>query len=169
MQCTWAEVGEEIGLSESMIYQVKSGARQLSPKAEFRLSIAERKAGLAPPIEDAIRSAENESQAVAAFKKASISEQLKVFQSEPGLWHFWLEMRLMDLSDAIKNQVTRAESLASLVQALSKARTDEKLHKETLALSKECRKQAKELELLFAEHCEAIHEIATALRKSRQI
>lgn len=42
MQCTWAEVGRAIGLSESMIYQVKSGARKLSPKAEHRLTKAER-------------------------------------------------------------------------------------------------------------------------------
>ena len=49
-QLSWKQTAEAIGLSESMIYQVKSGKKALSPKALHRLAAAERKAGLAPSL-----------------------------------------------------------------------------------------------------------------------
>ena len=47
-QWTWDAVAERIGISVSMLYQVKRGDCQLSPKALFRLEVAERAEGLRP-------------------------------------------------------------------------------------------------------------------------
>jgi transcriptional regulator with XRE-family HTH domain len=53
-QGTWADVARDLGLSESMLYQVKSGKRQLSPRSLHRLAQAERAAGLVPALKDQI-------------------------------------------------------------------------------------------------------------------
>jgi transcriptional regulator with XRE-family HTH domain len=45
-QLTWSEVAARIGISVSMIHQVKRGDCNLGPKALFRLGSAEREAGL---------------------------------------------------------------------------------------------------------------------------
>lgn len=46
---TWEELAEKLALSVSMLMQVKSGDRQLSPRALFRLECAEKIAGLGYP------------------------------------------------------------------------------------------------------------------------
>ena len=43
---TWEQLAEKLALSVSMLMQVKSGDRQLSPRALFRLECAEKLAGL---------------------------------------------------------------------------------------------------------------------------
>lgn len=51
-QLNWAEVAARLGLSESMIYQVKSGRRSMSSKSLYRLAAAETAAGIMTPLED---------------------------------------------------------------------------------------------------------------------
>lgn len=46
LQSSWAEIGVRLDLSESMIYQVKSGKKEMSLKALYRLARAEVEAGL---------------------------------------------------------------------------------------------------------------------------
>ena len=46
---TWAQVGADIKCSTAMLSMVKTGKRNLSKKALFRLEEAERVAGLSPP------------------------------------------------------------------------------------------------------------------------
>lgn len=41
-QMTWVEIGELLGLSDSMLYQVRRGTKQLSDKAVHRLEMAEK-------------------------------------------------------------------------------------------------------------------------------
>lgn len=41
-QFTWAEMGSLLELSDSMLYQVRSGKKQMSDKAIHRLEMAER-------------------------------------------------------------------------------------------------------------------------------
>lgn len=53
-QSTWAQIATKIELSESMIYQVKSGKRQLSPKSLYRLATAEMEAGIKTPLMEQI-------------------------------------------------------------------------------------------------------------------
>lgn len=48
-QTTWEEVAKLVGLSVSMIHQVRRGVAELSPKALWRLAIAERESGLSGP------------------------------------------------------------------------------------------------------------------------
>jgi transcriptional regulator with XRE-family HTH domain len=50
-QSTWEQVAERIGITSSMLYQVKRGDRQLSSKAIFRLEMAEKEARLMPMLE----------------------------------------------------------------------------------------------------------------------
>ena len=50
-QSTWGQVAERIGITTSMLYQVKRGDRQLSSKAIFRLEMAEKEARLMPMLE----------------------------------------------------------------------------------------------------------------------
>lgn len=49
-QETWEQIAARLGLSESMIYQVKRGKRTLSEKALFRLASAEIELGILPPL-----------------------------------------------------------------------------------------------------------------------
>jgi transcriptional regulator with XRE-family HTH domain len=46
---TWEQLAEKLDLSVSMLMQVKSGDRQLSPRALFRLDCAEKMANLRYP------------------------------------------------------------------------------------------------------------------------
>jgi transcriptional regulator with XRE-family HTH domain len=48
LQLSWAETAAKVGLSESMLYQVKSGKKNLSDKALYRLEQAEREAEIGP-------------------------------------------------------------------------------------------------------------------------
>ena len=54
LQLNWAEIAAKVGLSESMLYQVKAGKKNLSDKAVYRLEQAEREAGLLEPEERAV-------------------------------------------------------------------------------------------------------------------
>lgn len=51
LQLNWAEMAVKVGLSESMLYQVKAGKKNLSDKAIYRLEMAERESGLSRPVE----------------------------------------------------------------------------------------------------------------------
>jgi transcriptional regulator with XRE-family HTH domain len=48
-QFTWEQLADMVGLTASMLYQVKRGERGLSDKALYRLEQAEITAGLRPP------------------------------------------------------------------------------------------------------------------------
>lgn len=50
LQLNWSEVAEKVGLSESMLYQVKAGKKNLSDKAIYRLEVTEKEAGLGPMV-----------------------------------------------------------------------------------------------------------------------
>lgn len=55
-QSTWVEIAARVGLSESMIYQVKSGKRALSAKALYRLAVAETESGIKTPLAEQLES-----------------------------------------------------------------------------------------------------------------
>lgn len=57
LQLNWSEIAAKVGLSESMLYQVKAGKKNLSDKAIYRLEQAERSAGLAPAFQEQVQSA----------------------------------------------------------------------------------------------------------------
>lgn len=46
---TWQQVGADIGLGKSMLMMVKTGRRDMSPKALYRLEQAEIEAGIKRP------------------------------------------------------------------------------------------------------------------------
>jgi len=46
---SWDQLGEALGLKRTMLHYVRSGERELSDKALYRLSQAEWAAGIAPP------------------------------------------------------------------------------------------------------------------------
>jgi transcriptional regulator with XRE-family HTH domain len=167
MQCTWAEVGEEIGLSESMIYQVKSGTRQLSPKAEYRLGVAERKAGLAPAIAHSLSSANSGDAAWAVFAKASASEQIAMLEKEPGLWSLWFEIQLSTIEEATRKEIKQATKLANLAKAVANNPEEKKLQTEMLNIARAVIRDGKNLDLALAEMFESIREIAAKVRRSR--
>lgn len=47
-QMTWVQIGELLGLSDSMLYQVRRGTKQLSDKAIHRLELAEKELSTNP-------------------------------------------------------------------------------------------------------------------------
>jgi hypothetical protein len=161
MQCTWAEVAEEIGLSESMIYQVKSGARRLSPKAEHRLAIVERKEGLAPGLEQSVHSAISPDSAFSTFATGSAAEQIAVLKSEPGLRAFWFELQMSAHEAAIKKEIEQASKLAKLVKSAAKSPGDKKLQSELLDLARNVLRDGKNLDIAVNEMFEAIREFAS--------
>lgn len=62
LQLNWVEIAQRLELSESMVYQVKSGKKELSDKALWRLRLAEKHAGIAHPVGEApVRFSEAES------------------------------------------------------------------------------------------------------------
>ncbi|RYG95367.1 MAG: hypothetical protein EON58_14320 [Alphaproteobacteria bacterium] len=164
-QATWADVAKDIGLSQSMIYQVKSGARQLSPKAEYRLAAAERKAGLAPPITTAtIAEAGNADDGIKVFAKATASEQLSMLKREPGLWNLWFEMHILGLFSDVKENAEKAQEIADLAKALDKEPTNKKNKSHFLALVRSHAETAQQLKERASEDQEIILEIASELR-----
>lgn len=60
-----------------MIYQVKSGKKELSEKALYRLEQAERAAGLAPPLVEQVQSAKTQgSMAVKQVLRGTTAEEI---------------------------------------------------------------------------------------------
>lgn len=158
MQCTWAEVGAEIGLSESMIYQVKSGARKLSPKAEYRLAIAERKVGLAPAIDPILNKSTTPTEAAEIFARASTSEQLEILERDTGFWRFWFEMSLVGLKADFLQHNKRSVELARLAKDFAKKTDDEALMNEMLAIAKAILANEKEVDFSISDTIQGIVE-----------
>jgi len=48
-QCNWAEIANDIGLSEGMVYAVIAGKKFLSDKSIHRLQVLESAVGISPP------------------------------------------------------------------------------------------------------------------------
>jgi transcriptional regulator with XRE-family HTH domain len=70
----WAEIAERIGLSESMLYQVKSGKRQMSSKALARLAQVEREIGLAAPLAEQLTTTTEQEKRNQLIEGASLVE-----------------------------------------------------------------------------------------------
>lgn len=166
-QATWAEVAQEIGLSESMVYQVKNGGRQLSPKAEFRLAAAERKAGLARSVDRAIKEGESQEEVVKAFSSATTSEQLSILERDPALWNLWFEARLSHFSDRLGMQTDYAKEMETLAVEFSKSEGDINLLKQLVSRARKNAKISREFEEAWDEYSKIITEMATQLRLLR--
>lgn len=164
-QATWAEVAEVLGLSQSMIYQVKSGARQLSTKAEHRLAVAERKAGLAPPVATSINNATSKDSAWESFSKASTGEQLQLLERDRGLWRFWFEMRNSIVLQTAKEIAAQAKEIAALAIAVEKDPSDKRLRAKLKAVSKEHAKTGETLENLVEEQMDSLIQISSQIGK----
>ena len=159
LQCTWADVGEAIGLSESMIYQVKSGVRKLSPKAEHRLAAVERKAGIIPGndlnLEHATSGA---AKAFTAFLHAPPLEQLHIAEKEPSLWLYWLQMNISALELSFMNSNKKSAELARLTRAVSKRPANKDLRIKMLSLAKEILLREPEIDSYIAEGFDGIRK-----------
>lgn len=166
-QATWAEIAADMGLSQSMIYQVKSGSRQLSSKAEYRLGIAERKAGLAHSVDQAIREGESQEDVIKAFATASTSEQLSILERDPPLWNLWFEMRLADFTERLGMQTDCAKEVETLAVELGKSGGDKKLLKQLISRARKNAKISREFEDAWDEYSKILTEMATQLRLLR--
>lgn len=60
---TWVQTAQTLGLTTAMLSMVKTGKRNLSKRAVFRLSEAERAAGILPPLQPVVADAATAHQA----------------------------------------------------------------------------------------------------------
>ncbi len=141
-----------------MIYQVKSGARKLSAKAEYRLAIAERKEGLSPAIEPILNKATTPTEAAAIFAFAGTAEQFEILERDPGFWQLWFEMTLAQLKADFLRHNKRAGELARLAKAYAKSPNDKDLMTEMLAVAKTILSNEKEIDFTISDTIQGIVE-----------
>jgi transcriptional regulator with XRE-family HTH domain len=82
LQVNWSEIAKLLNLSESMIYQVKSGAKELSQKALWRLAKAEREAGIGDFMEGSFAVAQVIKETPEAYGRESHRERNRRIAAE---------------------------------------------------------------------------------------
>ena len=81
---TLAKVAEDLGVSVSMLMMVKTGRRNLSGKALYRLHAAERAAGRAPPAGADFLCVEPQSHAIGAPSEPAARDAAPLKRLVPG-------------------------------------------------------------------------------------
>lgn len=123
LQLNWAEVAAQVGLSESMLYQVKAGKKNLSDKAIFRLEQAERSAGLAPAFQEQFQSASGE-ETTRLLESATRKELFSIMP--PEVQKLLMEGDLEKINMRMVQFILDADGLASTAKEFLKSPTSRK-------------------------------------------
>ena len=118
-QASWAEIAATIGLSESMIYQVKAGKKELSPKALYRLLAAESAVGILPDPRQALKARFEEIESRVREEGGTQEEQDLNFNARAlrsvateNTWRVWALKGEEELSDLKKTLLSVGQKIS---------------------------------------------------------
>lgn len=142
LQSNWADIAQKLDLSESMVYQVKSGKKELSEKAIYRLEQAEREAGIAPPLTEQVKAARSQGPAAVKQVLAGVTPQ--------ELWQTFSPEDQVKFALAIGDQIKKtidqfiidAEHLAQSVTTFRQTPTSQRLGNDLDLFARQVTQQA---------------------------